>query len=186
MNLKSCKTQIIVVAVMLAMLCLATAGCSFTGISTSSEAIKVDVDVSQRDLDAGLAHLDLEVGYPHLDLEIGYPHMDFQFGYPVSHTLDVIKRVELMNGFIRYHGTKNGLPGSFDLSLEARNGGLQAEIISVDIPGASLNDRWVVIANQRLGRDYARTVIDSDEVYFEDVTVQKGSLHMTLTITVQF
>jgi hypothetical protein len=186
MNVKSRKTQIIFVTVLLAMLCLATAGCSFNSISTSSEAIKVDVDISQRDLDAAAARLDLEVGHSHLDLEIGHPHMDFNLGYPDVNPLDEVNRVELMNGFIRYHGTKNGLVGSFDLSLEALNGGLKAEIIAVDIPGASLNDQWVVKANQRLERDFARTVVDSDEVYFEDVTVQKGSLHMTLTVSVQF
>lgn len=150
---------------------LATTACSFHGPSLGAVSSLIDVTLAQEMFDQISPDAEIHLG-------------------DGCEPLDKIERIELHDGFIRFEGTRTrpfraAMAGSFDLRLDAKDGMLTAEIISVDIPGMDLDDGCIADANLHMAVDLSRLMTDPQgEVLFKEVKVEEGALRMKVQVNV--
>lgn len=105
--------------------------------------------------------------------------------------LDEVTGVEMHDGFIRILGTTTtsagkDVRGSFDVSVDAENDVLVAQIIGVNIPGIDMTDPRILEANEELARELAQTVIDTNgDVLFKEASVTDEALQLVVQVKIQ-
>jgi hypothetical protein len=162
----------ILLFVALFVLAISTTACSINGSSVIPDTVSMDVTIRQAELDWASRDEDSSVGHPCHDL------------------LDELTRVEIHDGFIRYFGIKHFLDGShvhgsFDLTVRAEDGVLNASVVAIDIPGFDLDDPRVLKVNRELEHQLTDMANQSsDDVYFDDVTLREGEMNFKLQIMV--
>jgi hypothetical protein len=154
----------------MALLALTLSACAIPSVTVSRISPPVDIRIDQ-------------VEFDQFSLKPG-----IQLGGPTDGLLDEFTRVELHDGFIRYLGTvvladQSRVEGSFDVSLGAKDGVLNARIISVNIPGIDLHAPIVARANRELAVELGQLATDTaGDVLFKEVTVQEGHLRLNIQV----
>ena len=151
-------------------LAISAMACSVGGISVDKDSATVEVTLTENQLNNLFENAATQTG----------PSDD--------NLLDKVTSVELHDGFIRVFGeTKNAdgntVSGSYDVSFGAENDALKVEVIAVDIPGIDMDDERIVDANQKLSKELAETVTESNgEVLFKEATVTEEALKLKVQV----
>ncbi len=170
MNTQTRKTRFMLIAALLLAAALAASGCSAVIVPSGPITRVVDVTIEQSQFDLG-----------------GW-HTTAGLRGPYDRLLDVVTRVEIHDGFLRYIGFRmqpdgSKAPGAFDLSVGAENGALKAQITAVNIPGVTLSDPAIVQANRELAAELGAMAMETPaEVRFLEVTAREGVLYLKVAV----
>lgn len=173
METQSNKIPVLAVAALLATLVLASLACSVGGLTLNKNAVTIDINLTQGQINTILQKAAAENADPSNQL------------------LDKITGVELHDGFIRLLGTAKDsdgseVNGSYDTSFSAENDVLKAQIVAVDIPGVDLTDPRIAQMNQQMADELSKSVNElNGEVLFKEATVKEGSFHIKIQVNIQ-
>lgn len=152
-----------------AMLAMSSLACSFSTFDFRSGNANVDLTLHEDEIN----HLLAESDNHSQDNDVLFKQ---------------VTSVDLSNDFVRVYGvydTPNGkeATGSYDVDLRAENGELKAEIIGVDVKGASLSDPRIQHVNDELAESLSRSARESSgEVEFQSVEITDDALNMQVKV----
>jgi hypothetical protein len=174
MNTQNKKRQALLVVSILVLTAIFTSGCYDLGPWLGHASHSVNVAINE------------DMFYH------GEPHFTINGHEIWEGMLDEVDRLEMHDGYMRFIGTcqqpdGSVVDGSIDLSLGAENGGLVARIIAVNIPGLTLDDPLVVMANHDLEVSLSTDDFGAGaDVYFQDVRVTEDGLQIEVKVDVNF
>lgn len=164
------KSPFWLVAGLVGLLVLSTMACSFGGMTIGSNSAVIDVTLNEDEINKMIDHVTVEKNDPDFEL------------------LETVTSVEMMDGFIRVHGTTkdaNGatVEGSYDAGVSVKDNILVVQIVNVDIPGIDLSDPRVEKVNQNLMEGLTKSVTESNgEVLYKEASVKDGVLRLKVQV----
>jgi hypothetical protein len=153
-----------------AVVLMVSLACSIGGLTINRDSATLDVTLSEDQLDTLIDRAS--------DVNAG----------GADEILEHIDDIELHDGYMRLIGSTmvngNTANGSVDVSLNANEGALEAEIIAVDIPGVDMNDARIQEANQTIARELTEMVNETNgDVVFQRVEVHEDELVLTVQVS---
>ncbi len=170
MNTKSRKTPLWLLAGLLGLILLTTMACAFGGMTIGANSATIDLTLNEDQVNQLLTKAALT-------------HED-----QTKDLLETTTSVEMLDGFIRVHGTATNtdgaeVEGSYDVSVGVKDDILLVKIIDVNIPGVDMTDPRIVDANQKLAEELTKSVTQSNgEVLYKEASVQDGVLKMKIQV----
>lgn len=158
---------------LVSVLSISTLACSIGGISFGQDGATIDISLTEEQVNTLFKNVD----------RTGNTGAD--------QLIDKVTGAELHNGFIRILGTTTtsdgkSVSGSFDVSVEAENDVLVAQIIGVNIPGIDMTDPRILDANEELSRELSETVTESNgDVLFKEASVTDDALEIVVQVKIQ-
>ena len=100
---------------------------------------------------------------------------------------DDITSIDMQPGLIRMYGTYthsdgSTVPGSADLTMNAKDGMLNAEITAVDIAGLNINHPRVTHINDVLAKEFSEEASENDQVEFVSVNITADAIEITISV----
>jgi len=100
---------------------------------------------------------------------------------------DDITSIDMQPGLIRMYGTYthsdgSTVPGSADLTMNAKDGTLYAEITAVDIAGLNINHPRVTHINDVLAKEFSEEASENDQVEFVSVNITADAIEITISV----
>lgn len=145
-------------------LLLAMTGCGIASVSTEGGELTIDVSISEEQVNGIISRV----------LSAGGESKDFLFTETTS--------VDLLEpNIIRVFGkTAEGTEGSYDLTMSAVDNALKIEVVSVDVPGVTLDDPRVSAANDELAKAFLDNAQSGDPGGVSNVAVANNELRLTI------
>lgn len=167
------KSPLWLIAGLVGLLLISSIACSFSGVSIGSKSAVIDITLKENEVNRLIDNATTLDNDHDLDL------------------LDKVTSVEMMDGFIRVHGTTRDasgatVEGSYDASFTTKDDILEVQVINVDIPGVELSDLRVAKVNQELKDGLTKSVTESNgEVLYKEAWVKDGELHLKIQVSYQ-
>ncbi|RPI87930.1 MAG: hypothetical protein EHM41_03155 [Chloroflexi bacterium] len=162
------KKHLLIICTLLSVMILASLACSIGGISVGKDSATIRINLNENQVNDWLRNTETRNDSPDRQL------------------LDNITAVEMHEGYMRIFGEDDGVNGSFDVSIEAENDMLMAQIIDVDMPGVDMDDPRIVEANEELTEELSEMVTESNgEVLFKEAAVEEGELKLQIELVYQ-
>jgi len=183
MNTNTRKSPVLIAVTLLAVTALFLSACSFGSVDIYPGSVTVDIALTEEMLNEGLPSHGWH-GWHGVDLHDVIDNVKT----PNDCEMTTLTGIELHDGFIRFVGTIDqakgpDVPATIDLSLSAENGALKAEIISVDMPGLTLQSPCIAEANHDMAVAFTEMVVDTHgELLFKEVVVEEGVWRMKVQV----
>lgn len=155
----------------LSVLLLASLACSIGGLTIQGDVATLEIKLREDQILSMLESIPSQAG-----------------GYVDTDLLQKLDSVDFHEGYVSVYGSittpeGNTVNGNFDLSLSAQDGILQAEIISINVPGMEISDTRVQQANEVIARELTRIVTESNgDVSFQRAEVHEDALYLTVQV----
>ncbi len=161
------------IILIMAVLLMTTIACSMGGVTIDKNKATIEVTLTEDQVNKLLtnAQVDVEVSAESL--------------------LKKVTSVEMHDGYVRVFGEDqlpDGTPvqGSFDVSVNAANDELKIQILSVNIPGVSMNDPRIIEANAELEKALSKAVSNSyNEVLFKEASATEAGLKLKMEVKLE-
>ena len=75
--------------------------------------------------------------------------------------------------------------GTFDVSLAAANGQLQASVLNVQVAGEPVSQETISQINERIATALAQSASNNDQAQINSVTITDAALQMVVTLKKQ-
>lgn len=162
------KKHLLTICTFLSVMILASLACSIGGITVGEDSATIRINLDEDQMNDWLRNAETSNDSPDKRL------------------LDKITAVEMHEGYMRIFGEDDGVKGSFDVSVDAENDVLIAQIIDVDMPGVDMDDPRIVEANEELTKELSEMVTESNgEVLFKEAAVEEGELKLQIELVYQ-
>ncbi len=96
--------------------------------------------------------------------------------------LDDVTSIDFIEpNIVRANGTKDGQPGSFDMTFTAEDNSIRVEVTAVDIEGVELTSDAVTDLNEELTAGFQQSANSEGDSGVSDVRVEDDQLVITVT-----
>ncbi len=96
--------------------------------------------------------------------------------------LDDVTSIDFIEpNIVRANGTKDGQPGSFDMTFTAEDNSIRVEVTAVDIEGVELTSDAVTDLNEELTAGFQQSANAEGDSGVSDVRVEDDQLVITVT-----
>ena len=166
----------VLLALVLAVLLLASLACSLGGVSVGKNSVTVEITLKQDQINSLLKNL--------TSLEAASTNGDTTYQ-------DIIKSVsgiEMHNGFVRVliktqDADGKDISGSFDVNVTAADDVLQVKIINVNLPGVDVNEAGIEDLNKTMTAALTQSVYETNgAVLFKEAAVTEGGLKLKIQV----
>jgi hypothetical protein len=135
---------------------------------------------------AACSNLSLEDGQASFDVNLDEDAINSVIGTvderTQEHLLDDVTSVDFIEpNVVRAVGTKDGQPGSYDMTFTAEDNSIRVEVTAVDIEGMELTSDAVTNMNEELSSSFQESADPEGDSGVSDVRVEDDQLVISVT-----